>query len=524
MSAISVKNVSKNFGETRALRAASLAANFGEIHAIVGENGSGKSTLAKIISGVVPADSGAVDVLGHTPSSPTEAIAIGLSTIFQEMMLAESLTIWENVFAGSDSFWKRSSSTTEKKRRTKEILERLADCPIDPDWPVSSVPLSVKQWIVISRALLQKPKVLVFDESSAALDLEATSRLHHEMLALKADGTAVIIVTHRIAELVKFADQATVLRDGETVGQIGRADMTEENLLRLMSAKTDHSAKSVAKDRVAFGGGTPALRASNIALSTNGQSFNFQLFPGQIVGIAGLDGAGQTEFVRILAGIDKAPQGTVTVWDDKGEEHPVADLASAEAKRIAYVSGDRKKEGIFANLSILENFGLALYGRYANKAGFIDRKALSDVFQKEKERLSIKFARRSDKITTLSGGNQQKVLIARAFALNPRIIILNDPARGVDIGTKQDLYTHLRAFAAEGGAVIYLSTEIEEFFNFADRADVFFEGGLFASYDEDQIGEETILGAMFGQSEPVEMSEVLEQELPSETQLQAVAQ
>ncbi|NVO27312.1 sugar ABC transporter ATP-binding protein [Donghicola sp. C2-DW-16] len=523
MTAISVRNISKNFGETRALRDASLEASFAEIHAIVGENGSGKSTLAKIISGIVLADGGDVDVLGHRPNSPTEAIAIGVSTIFQEMMLAESLTIWENVFAGSDSFWKRSSSVAEKKRQTKEILERLADCPIDPDWPVSAVPLSVKQWIVISRALLQKPKVLVFDESSAALDLDATSRLHHEMLELKASGTAVIIVTHRIAELVKFADQATVLRDGVTVGKIGREEMTEENLLRLMSATTGHSARAASKEPVFVGERHPLLEASNIGLTDGAQGFDFNLHPGQIVGIAGLDGAGQAEFVRILAGIDKAPQGRVTVRDDTGMMQAISNLSDAEANRIAYVSGDRKKEGIFANLSIMENFGLALYGRHSNAAGVIDQKALREVFDREKDRLSIKFGHRQDKITTLSGGNQQKVLIARAFALAPRIIILNDPARGVDIGTKQDLYTHLRAFAAGGGAVIYLSTEIEEFFNFADRADVFFEGHLFASFEQDRIGEESILGAMFGQSEPVDMSEALEQELPSNIQPQATA-
>lgn len=512
MTAISVINVNKSFGETRALQGASLKADLGEIHAIVGENGSGKSTLAKILSGVVLADSGQVDVLGGAPASPTQAIANGISTIFQEMMLAEELSVWENVFAGADGFWKRTSSVADKKARTKEIIERLADCDVDPNAPVSSLPLNVKQWLVIARALLQKPKVLIFDESSAALDLEATNRLHEEMLAVKAAGTCVVIVTHRIAELVKIADGATVLRDGATVGRLERSEMTEENLLQMMSASHGHSARGSYEKRIVSSAQKPALEASGIVLADGKAPVDFKVFPGEIVGVAGLDGAGQADFVRNLSGIFPPKVGQVQVWEDASTSHVIDTLAAAEAADITYVSGDRKREGIFPNLSILENFGLALYDRVSTGMGLIDREKLQHAFVAEQDRLSIKFGSKTDKITTLSGGNQQKVLIARAFAVNPKVIVLNDPARGVDIGTKQDLYRHLREFAANGGAVVYLSTEIEEFFDFADRADVFFEGSLFASFDESQINEENLLAAMFGQSEPVEFDKSLNAE------------
>ena len=202
--AVEIVDVHKSFGETRALRGASLLARTGEIHAIVGENGSGKSTLAKIASGVILPDSGRISVLGMTPRNPVEAIAAGVATIYQEMMLAEELSIWENLFAGSDPTWRRRRTNAQKRGEAREILSRLADCPIDPDTRVADLSLSVKQWVVIARALVQKPKVLIFDESSAALDLEATNRLHEEMRALRAAGTAVLIVTHRIAELVKI--------------------------------------------------------------------------------------------------------------------------------------------------------------------------------------------------------------------------------------------------------------------------------------------------------------------------------
>jgi len=512
MPAIALSNVTKRFGETKALQDASLTAEFGEIHAIVGENGSGKSTLAKILSGIVPADGGTIDVLGQIPRTPIEAIRYGISTIFQEMMLAEDLTIWENVFAGADGFWTRRLSVSEKRAQTRAVLERLADCEIDPDAPVAAMPLSVKQWIVIARALLQEPKVLIFDESSAALDLEATARLHQEMLKLKDKGVCVILVTHRIAELVKFADVATVLRDGETVGRIGRDEMTEETLLRLMSATDGKAAARAREKRVVSSTHKPALEACGIGLASGKPPFDFQVFPGEIVGIAGLDGAGQADFVRMLSGIQAAPRGTVRVWEDANTSHGIRTLAEAEAHRITYVSGDRKREGLFPNLSILENFGMALYDRIAGRGGLIDRKQLQSAFDTEKARLSIKFGASSDKITTLSGGNQQKVLIARAFALNPKVIVLNDPTRGVDIGTKQDLYRHLRDFASDGGAVVYLSTEIEEFFDFADRADVFFEGALFASFPRGEINEENLLGAMFGQGEPIALADAIEHE------------
>lgn len=507
MPAISLQNIRKSFGETHALAGASLNADLGEIHAIVGENGSGKSTLAKVMSGVVLPDSGDVDIMGKRPTQPAEAIAAGISAIYQEIMVADELSVWENVFAGADGFWRRSTGTSEKKALTRETLGRLAEIDIDPDMPVSLFPLNVKQWIVIARAILQRPKLLIFDESSAALDLDATNRLHKEMLTLKEAGSCVMLVTHRIAELVKITDSATVLRDGRTVGRLQRAEITEENLLRLMSADSRANATINREKNVISTEHKPALEACQVRLRPDSEPVSFKVYPGEIVGIAGLDGAGHSDFVGILAGIRTAPEGHVQIWDASTTSHRIADLAAAENAGITYVSGDRKKEGIFPNLSILENFGMALYRRFSGHGGLIDRHGINEVFATEESRLSIKYGRKSDKITTLSGGNQQKVLIARAFAASPKVIILNDPARGIDIGTKQDLYGHLRQFASNGGAVVYLSTEIEEFFNFADRAEVFFEGSLFASFEHSEINEDNLLAAMFGQAQPIVFDE-----------------
>lgn len=498
---VKITDVHKSFGETRALYGASLLARSGEIHAIVGENGSGKSTLAKIISGVILPDRGEVVVAGATLRSPREAKAAGVATIYQEMMLAEDLAIWENLFAGSDPTWNRLRSNAQKRTETQETMNRLAGLDLDPDTRVAELSLSAKQWLVIARALVQKPKVLIFDESSAALDLEATNRLHHEMRALRESGTSVLIVTHRIAELVKIADVATILRDGASVGRLEREDITEENILRLMSAATAHSATG----RTGGQGGTGenVLTARGVQLASDVPTVEFSIHAGEIVGLAGLDGAGQAEFIAALAGIKVPLVGTVTT-----PTGPVINLATAEAAGIAYVSGDRKREGIFPNLSILENFGLALHGRVAGPLGLLNRKTIANAFQNEVKRLVIKFGRETDGITTLSGGNQQKVLIARAFALSPKVILLNDPARGVDIGTKQVLWKHLRDFADAGGAVIYLSTEIEEFFDFADRACVFFDRRIFAELTGEDLNEERILAAMFGRNAPAVFTEI----------------
>ena len=504
MSQIELSNIKKSFGETQALVDASLTTELGEIHAIVGENGSGKSTLAKIMSGVIPADGGSISVLGGQPKNPAEAIKLGISTIYQEIMVAEELAIWENMFAGVDGLWRKTMSSAEKRRRSQEILERLAKTPINPDAIVGRQPLNIKQWIVIARAIIQEPKVLIFDESSAALDLEATHRLHAEMKRMKDGGACIILVTHRIAELVKIADSATVLRDGVTVGRLSKEEITEENILLLMSASAKEDVKAATKKKVLTTAQQPVLETTELTLLLGRAPIKFNINVGEIIGIAGLDGAGQASFVRMLAGIQVPVIGAVRAFGNFADGITLTALGDAEEAGIAYVSGDRKRTGIFPNLSILENFGLALHKYVANRFGILDRDAISRSFDKEVERLGIKTGPRDNKITTLSGGNQQKILIARAFALNPKVIVLNDPARGVDIGTKQDLYKQLRDFASNGGAVVYLSSEIEEFLGFANRVDVFFNQELFASYEEEDINEEKILSAMFGQKGHVE--------------------
>ncbi|WP_082499442.1 sugar ABC transporter ATP-binding protein [Rhizobium sp. Leaf391] len=498
---ILVRGVKKYFGPTRALDGASFSARAGEIHAIVGGNGCGKSTMAKVVSGVLPVDSGTVSILGETPSTPAESRALGISTVYQEVLVADESSVVDNIFMGADRLFTKTLSQERKVQRAAELMEELAGEPIDPHALVGTLPLGLKQWITIARALLSEPRILILDESSAALDFDSTERLFAKMRALRDRGTTILIVTHRIAELVRISDRATVFRDGRDVGILEKTEITEKNLLALMTGedRTSHSATTAPMPKT----NERALRARNLAVWRGGKTFDFDLRRGEIVGVAGLDGQGQDAFVRVLAGVIAASNGLVEVASHHDKWTPVRSLPEAVKGKIAYVSGDRKREGIFASLSIFENMVMPLYRekKRGGILGFVDRATLGVIFKREAENLLIKYGVKEDRITSLSGGNQQKVLIGRGFAMRPDVMVLNDPARGIDVGAKTELYKHLRTFADEGRAVIYLSSEIEEFLGFATRVIVFRDGAPFDAFDGRMLDPKKVLEAMFGQTQ-----------------------
>ena len=311
----------------------------------------------------------------------------------------------------------------------------------------------------------------------------------------------MLIVTHRIAELIRVSERAAVARDGRDVGVLEKGEITERNLLSLMTGKSEPPPISTAVAEETLGREV-VIRTRGLKVWPAGEDIEFSLHKGEILGVTGLDGQGQNEFVRVLAGIQKAERSAPMVKKPGGGFAEIRGLADAASHGVAYVSGDRKREGIFANLSIFENLLAPMYRRMSRggKLAIIDWRALTGVFEWEVERLAIKMGERTNKITSLSGGNQQKVLIGRAFALNPDILVLNDPARGVDVGAKGELYKHLAAFASRGKSVIYLSSEIEEFVGFCTRAIVFRHGSIFGEFSGDEIEPARILEAMFGQT------------------------
>lgn len=494
---VEISKVRKTFGPTVALADVSLRAYEGEVHAIIGGNGSGKSTLAKVMSGVLIPDAGQVSVMGKVATTPHEAREIGISNVFQEVLVADECSVLDNLYLGADGLLGSSVNREERLRKAGALMEELLGFALDLNVAVGELPLSIKQWITIARAILTEPRVLILDESSAALDFESTERLFRKMREMKKRGAAIMIVTHRIAELVRIADRATVLRDGHTVGTLEQDEITEARILALIAGPEREKAQSAQTEAVRSSD-TALLRMQDVRVWADAAAFDFTLYPGEIVGITGLDGQGQADFVRAIAGVQPLMAGRIAMVRDKVAE-PITHLRSARENGIAYVSGDRKKEGIFANLGIFENMMLPVYRAY--RAGgwlnLINRTKLRPVFEWEASKLAVKMGAPDNLITSLSGGNQQKVLIARAFAEKPTVLVLNDPARGIDIGAKLDLYRNLREFAGRGGAVVFLSSEIEEFLHLCSRVDVFRNGAISASFDP-PFDSHVILNAMFG--------------------------
>ena len=499
---IYVQDVHKYFGVTKALNGVNFNANFGEFHAIVGGNGCGKSTLAKTMSGVLPVDKGKVSILGQTPTSPVMARNMGIATVFQEVMIAEESSVVDNLFVGSDDFWYKNLTQREKVLKAQEIMEDLVGEYVDPYTQAFNLSLPIKAWITIARAFLRdNTKVLILDESSAALDFDSTERLFKKMRELRDKGVAIFIVTHRIAELVRISDKATVMRDGKDVGVLEKKDLNEKNLIGLMTGREETGEKSTSvamqtkTDKV-------VLRAENLIVWPESKPVNFEVKKGEIVGITGLDGNGQDDFVKILAGVQESHGGTTEILDIKERFSKYSSLEDAKKNGISFVSGDRKKEGILPNLSIYENLVVPLYKKTSKAGflGFIDWMELNGIFDWEVERLNIKTGPRDNLIGSLSGGNQQKVMIARSFAQHPKVLILNDPARGIDISTKRDLYVHLRKYVEEGNTVVFLSSELEEFIGLCPKVIVFRNGTIFDIFENDKINADTLLEGMFGQT------------------------
>ncbi len=489
-------DLARSFGETRALRHCSVELRAGEVHAIVGENGSGKSTFVKILAGVLSPDSGVLRLGGRELrriASPRQARRLGIATVFQEVLVVEALSVLDNIWLGADGPFRHVVPAVQKRAGARQALELLSDRSIDLDTPLERLELSDRQIVVIARALVQEPRVLILDESTSALDVSTRDRLFETVRRRCDEGTAVVFISHRMDEIEQIADRVTVLRSGESVGTLERAEASPERLLQLMSSRrlTDASER-----RARSGSPRVVLRLAQVVLERGHEPIDTDVRAGEIVGVAGLEGHGQERFLRILAGVD-VPIGGEVVRYDNGEPHRVRSHADAARRGIAYVPRDRKTEGTFEPLSILDNFSLPTLARDARGGFVLDRSRLRRLHEYV-DALRITYGSPRHRITTLSGGNQQKVIIARWLATKPAVMVLNDPTRGVDLGTKQDIYRLLDELARSGVAVVMLSTEIEEHLALMDRILVFREGRVFTELDAETLTREGLVGAFFG--------------------------
>jgi ABC-type sugar transport system ATPase subunit len=499
-----VTDLAKAFGATAALRSCSVELLAGEVHAIMGENGSGKSTLVKILTGVHRPDAGSIEIDGSPAAvlrDPAAAIRAGIMAVFQEAHVVAPRPVLENVWLGADGLFRRRIPDSVKRARAAELFAELLGEPPDLDAPAGALSLSERQACAIVRVLLREPRVLILDEATSALDVATRDRLFAAVTRRSAEGVATLFISHRMDEVEEIADRVTVLRSGESVATLPREAATPDALVKLMTgAETLAGGKEAHGTRRQLAADMPCvLRVRDLRLRPGAEPVSVEVRAGEVVGVAGLEGHGQDDFLRALwEGASHSGQAGTVLRVTGEAEVELRSARQAASLGIGYVPRDRRAESLFAPLSIRENFAAAT-SRRDRRMGLLSAAAGRARFARYRDSLGVRMGRPSDLITTLSGGNQQKVVIARWLASDPEILLLNDPTRGVDIGAKRDTYALLDKLAADGVAVVMLSTEVDEHVELMDRVLVFREGSLAATLSREQLTRGSLVAAFFGQ-------------------------
>lgn len=493
----SVDSLARSYGQTKALRSCTFSVSRGEVHALIGENGAGKSTLVKIISGILSPDAGRLSVdnveYKNFPS-PSAAREIGIGTAFQEILIVPEISILHNIWLGAGPSLVKALPESQRRKRAKEIFEELTGSEVPLEMPAGQLAISQQQLCVIARGLLLNPKIAILDEPTAALDIADRDRLFRVIRRMACTGTAFIFISHRLDEIMDIADNITVLRTGESITTLPKENITPKDLICLMSGDIKcEGDKEVINTRKI---GDVRLHISELQVMKGAPSFSMELHSGEIIGVAGLEGHGQDQFITALAGINKPLSGTITMKTDKGQQ-PVKSLKEAAKLGIAYVPRSRKTAGIFESLSIMDNFSLPALTRYTT-GPFLRFSKMYEDFNKYKKSLSFHMGHFKSAISTLSGGNQQKVLVARWLNMNPNTIIFNDPTRGVDPRTKEDLYRTINILASSGVAVIFLSTDVEELVAVVDKVLVFRNGTMIEEIPRKSLCNNAVVSAFFG--------------------------
>lgn len=495
-----VTGLAKAFGSTQALIECSFSVRAGEIHTVVGENGSGKSTLVKVLAGIHRLDEGEIAFGGRAlprARSPRAALEGGIVTVLQEISLVGSQSVLENVWLGTDGLFVRRRSDAEKRRHAQEVLTELLGEALPLDVKTEQLPLSVRQACGIARALVRDPQILILDESTSALDIATRDRLFEIIRGRARRGGAVIFISHRMDEIEAVADRITVLRSGRSVATLDRGEISPAELIGLMSGGEHLTGPLAEQDaRRPAASSATVLAARQVAVGPETDPIDFTLQAGEIVGLAGLDGHGHDEFLRLLG--QGADRGEVVRMGDGG---PTAITSARQARDLGmvYVPRDRYSESLFPLLSISDNFAAASVDG-DRRGPLLDDKRTRRRLDTYRQKLAIKLGSPRLPITTLSGGNQQKIVLARWLALEPRVLLLNDPTRGIDLNAKRDIYRLLRQLTAEGVAVVMLSTELDELTELMDRVLVFREGSVFAELDQERLSRARLVGGFFGRS------------------------
>ncbi len=495
---LSMQKISKSFGGVPALIDASLEVMPAEIMALVGQNGAGKSTMIKILNGAYVRDAGSISFneMPWTAASPQQAQRAGISTIFQEINLIGFRSVAENIFLGREPT--RRFGLLDWKRMNAEAAALLArfDVKVDVREPLERYSTAIQQMVAIARAVSFNARLVIMDEPTSSLDEAEVAVLLRTIRQLKADGVAVIFVSHKLDELYEVCDRVTIMRDGRTV-QV--ASMKDISKLQLVAAMLGRDLAEVTKRGATAFDNSPGakiggdlLEVKGVAVGHRVHDANLDVRRGEIIGLAGLLGSGRTETARAIFAADSAKSGTISF---DGRSVAFKGPADAIAAGMGYCSEDRKSQGIVPGMSVAENLTLALMPALT-RSGMLDEAKQREVVERFIKEIGIKCAGPDQKIRELSGGNQQKVLLARWLCMNPKLLILDEPTRGIDVGAKAEIQSLIRRLASNGLGVLMISSELEEIVEGADRVFVLREGRTVAELDHDNLTESKVMHAM----------------------------
>ena len=492
---LDMRGISKSYGGVAALADVDFAARPSSIHAVLGENGAGKSTLIKIISGVVPPDRGSIAFAGRNVAftTPQAAAAEGIVTIFQELSVMPDLSVADNISITRPPTRLGLIDHRAQRRRAEELLARVGCEDVNPRARVGDLPLSRRQMVEIAKALGRNPKLMILDEATSALTAADVERVYAILHRLRDDGLALLYISHRMHEIEELADTISVFRNGRHISTFAKGTQTDEEIVQMMIGR---DVSNVYPPKPVRSEPPPVeLEVSRLGWTDRLSDISFTLSKGEIVGLGGLDGQGQREILLALFGVLRNVTGTVRIHGRDGvPRSPVA--ATRPDLGMALIPEDRKTEGLMLPMSIADNISITAL-KWLSPRAVIDRTAEQNAVDGMVKKLQIKVGSVADPVATLSGGNQQKVVIAKWLLTGPRILLLNDPTRGIDVGTKEEIYRLLRELADAGTSIILYSTDYDELIGCCDRVLILYGGKIVRTLEGDAITETNIVASSF---------------------------